>query len=121
VLFPLNFVQFKNPEYRQNAEELLRQCRQRDVGTMIIKSVAKGPWGEKPQTYSSWYQPFDDPEMIQQAVNFALSQDVTGLCTAADVNILPMFLEACERFTPMDMVSQESLIAQATQYEPLFA
>ena len=29
VLFPLNFVQYANPVYRRNAEELLRQCRQR--------------------------------------------------------------------------------------------
>ena len=39
VLFPLNFVQYANPTYRQNSEELLRQCRARDVGAMIIKSI----------------------------------------------------------------------------------
>jgi aryl-alcohol dehydrogenase-like predicted oxidoreductase len=43
ILFPLNFVQYANPTYRRNSEELLRQCRVRDVGTMIIKSIAKGP------------------------------------------------------------------------------
>jgi aryl-alcohol dehydrogenase-like predicted oxidoreductase len=120
VLFPINFVQYTNQEYRRNAEELLRQCRQRDVGTMIIKALAKGPWGDKPKVYDSWYEPFDDPVMIQTAVNFALSQDVTGLCTSADVNILPMFLEACQRFTPLDTTEQEELITQAGQYEPLF-
>ena len=120
VLFPINFVQYTNREYRRNAEELLRQCRQRDVGTMIIKALAKGPWGDKPKVYDSWYEPFDDPVMIQTAVNFALSQDVTGLCTSADVNILPMFLEACQRFTPLETTEQEELITQAGQYEPLF-
>ena len=120
VLFPINFVQYTDREYRRNAEELLRQCRQRDVGTMIIKALAKGPWGDKPKVYDSWYEPFDDPVMIQTAVNFALSQDVTGLCTSADVNILPMFLEACQRFTPLETTEQEELITQAGQYEPLF-
>ena len=120
VLFPINFVQYTDREYRRNAEELLRQCRQRDVGTMIIKALAKGPWGDRPKVYDSWYEPFDDPVMIQTAVNFALSQDVTGLCTSADVNILPMFLEACQRFTPLETTEQEELITQAGQYEPLF-
>lgn len=121
VLFPLNFVLYANPIYRRNAEELLRQCRARAVGTMIIKAIAKGPWGDRPKTYNTWYEPFDDAAHIQQAVNFALSQDVTGLCTVGDVTLLPLFLEACERFTPMNAAQQEAMIATAANYEPLFA
>jgi aryl-alcohol dehydrogenase-like predicted oxidoreductase len=121
VLFPLNFVLYANPVYRRNAEELLRQCQARDVGVMIIKSIAKGSWGDRPKTYNTWYEPFDDAAHIQQAVNFALSQDVTGLCTVADVTLLPLFLEACERFTSMNAAQQEVLVAGAADYEPLFA
>lgn len=121
VLFPINFVQYAIPSFRDNAQELLRQCALKDVGTMIIKSITKGPWGEKPKIYNSWYEPFDDPGMIQRAVNFALSQEVTGLCTVADVNILPIFLEACENFEPLSAAEQEALIAEAVRYEPLFA
>jgi hypothetical protein len=54
-------------------------------------------------------------------VRFALSQNVTGLCTAADVSILSSFLEACRLFTPMGDAEQEALIASAAEYEPLFA
>ncbi len=120
VLFPINFIQYANPVYRRNAEELLRQCTERDVGTMIIKAVAKGPWGDKPQIYNSWYEPFDEPLMIQQAVNFALSQDITGLCTISDTTILPLFLEACENYSPLDPAEQENLISNTNQYEALF-
>jgi aryl-alcohol dehydrogenase-like predicted oxidoreductase len=120
VLFPINFVLYADPAYRRDAEELLRQCRAQDVGTMIIKTVARGPWGDRPKAYTTWYEPFDDPDHIQQSVNFALSQDVTGLCTAGDITILPLFLEACERFAPMSADEQEALIATATEYEPLF-
>jgi predicted aldo/keto reductase-like oxidoreductase len=121
VLFPLNFVQFANPMYRKNAEELLRQCRAKDVGTMIIKSVCERPWGDLPKTHNTWYKPFTDAEHIQQCVNFVLSQDVTGLCTVGDVSVLPLVLAACEKFTPMSRDEQEALIATANQYEPLFA
>jgi aryl-alcohol dehydrogenase-like predicted oxidoreductase len=121
VLFPLNFVLYANPVYRRNAEELLRQCQARDVGVMIIKAIAKGSWGDRPKTYNTWYEPFDDAAHIQQAVNFALSQDVTGLCTVADVTLLPLFLEACEHFTPISAAQQEVLVASAAEYEPLFA
>ncbi|MFN2139025.1 MAG: aldo/keto reductase [Candidatus Promineifilaceae bacterium] len=121
VLFPINFIQYANAEYRSKAEELVRVCSERDVGTMIIKAVARGPWGDKPKIYNCWYEPFDEPQAIQQAVNFALSQNISGLCTTGDTTILPMFLEACENFSPMDTAEQEELIASAGQYEPLFA
>jgi len=121
VLFPLNFVQYANPAYRKNAEELLRQCRAKDVGTMVIKSVCERPWGDLPKTNTTWYKPFTDAARIQPAVNFALSQDVTGLCTAGDITVLPLVLDACARFTPMQPGEQEALIATANQYEPLFA
>lgn len=121
VLFPISFVQYANTTYRQNAEELLRQCRAKNVGTMIIKSIARGPWGEHPKTHNTWYQPFTDPEKIQQAVNFVLAQDVTGLCTVGDTRLLPLVLRACEDFTSLSETEQEALIDSAVEYEPLFA
>jgi predicted aldo/keto reductase-like oxidoreductase len=120
VLFALNFVQYADPVFRRNAEDLLHLCRERDMGVMIIKAVAKGPWGEQAKVYNTWYQPFDELSQIEPAVRFALSQDVTGLCTAGDMGILPLFLEACQRFTPMSADEQEALIAKAAEYEPLF-
>jgi len=121
VLFPINFIQYADPTYRQDAERLLQECAARDVGTMIIKSIARGPWGNQPQNYHMWYQPFDDREHIQQGVNFALSQPVTAVCTGGDYRILPIQLEACENFTPMSKADQEALIATAGKYTPLFA
>ncbi|MBM2849868.1 MAG: hypothetical protein HW418_2810, partial [Anaerolineales bacterium] len=38
-----------------------------------------------------------------------------------DTTILPLFLEACEHFTPMSVVEQEALVAGAAEYVPLFA
>lgn len=121
VLFPLNFVQMANPVYRKNTEELLRVCRERNVGTMIIKTIAKGPWGEREHTSTTWYEPFTDQDVIQRAVNFALSYDVTGLCTAGDIRVLPLVLQACENFKPMDVDEREKMIAGGQQFEALFA
>ena len=121
VLFPLNFVQMANPEYRKYAEELIETCRAKDVGTMIIKFITKGPWGDKQHTATTWYEPFEDMETIQKGVNFALSYDVTGVCTAADVRILPLVLQACENFTPLSQDEIEAMIKSGEQYEPLFS
>lgn len=121
VLFPLNAVQYANPSFRRDAEELLRLCRERNIGVMIIKAITKGPWGDRPKVYNTWYEPFDDFDSIQQAVNFALSQEgVTGLCTAAEVTLLPLFIQACQQFRAMGAEEQAALIARSAQLEPLF-
>ena len=120
ILFPLNFVQMGNPEYRRSAEELIAECKARDVGTMVIKTVTKAPWGTRPHTATTWYEPFDKLDEIQKGVNFALSYDVTGLCTAGDTRILPMVLQACEKFTRLGRDEIEEMIKSGEQYEPLF-
>ena len=120
MLFPLNFVQMANSEYRKYAEELIVQCNAKDIGTMIIKSVTKAPWGERPHTATTWYEPFEQMDEIQRAVNFVLSYEVTGLCTPGDTRILPMVLKACEDFTQLDASEREEMIESSNQYEPLF-
>ena len=120
VLFPLNFVQMANPEYRKYAEELIATCKAKDVGTMVIKSITKAPWGERQHTATTWYEPFDQSDEIQRAVNFALSYDVTGICTAGDTRVLPLVLKACGNFTRLSDSEKEEMIQSGKQYEPLF-
>ena len=120
VLFPLNFVQMANPEYRKYAEELIASCKAKDVGTMVIKSITKAPWGERQHTATTWYEPFDQSDEIQRAVNFALSYDVTGICTAGDTRVLPLVLKACGNFTRLSDSEKAEMIQSGKQYEPLF-
>jgi len=121
ILFPLNFVQMCNPQYRKDTEELITLCVEKDVGTMVIKTVTKGPWGEKEKTATTWYEPFDNQDEIQKAVDFALSYQVTGLCTAGDIRVLPKVLDACENYTPLDAAGRDEMIRSGTHYEPLFS
>ena len=121
VLFPLNFILYANQVYRQAAETLLAECASRDVGVMVIKSIAKGTWGDKQKKNTTWYEPFIEKEWIQKSVHFALSQPITGICTAGDVSLVPDILEACETFETVDNSQQEDLISRASEFEPLFS
>jgi predicted aldo/keto reductase-like oxidoreductase len=120
ILFPINFVQYAIPSYRHESQKLLQMANEKDVGIMAIKYITRGPWGDKPQEYHMWYEPFDEMEKIQQGVNFTLSQEITGVCTAGDYRILPQSLEACKNFTRLSQEEQIELIQEARQYEPLF-
>jgi hypothetical protein len=119
--FSAEFVQMGNPEFRKHADELIATCKAKDVGTMVIKSVTKRPWGERQHTATTWYEPFDKLDEIQNAVNFALSYDITGLCTAGDTRVLPMMLNACKNFKRLNHSEMEEMIQSGQQYDPLFA
>jgi len=130
VLFPMNRVLMSMPDYRRDAEEVLRQCKVRDVGVMIIKSMAKRTWDGKRDTYhtasgeekrfNSWYEPFTSARDIQDSLNFVLSKDVTGICTPSEPSILPLVWDACERFAPLDAAASEAIIATAGAYNAVF-
>ena len=120
VLFPLNFVQMAIPEYRKNTEDLIAECLKKDVGMMIIKSITRGPWGEKSHTATTWYEPFDQAAEIQQAINFVFSYPVTGICTAGDTQILPMVLQACQNYKKLPSAEIENLIQSGNNFQPLF-
>jgi aryl-alcohol dehydrogenase-like predicted oxidoreductase len=120
VLFPINFIQLTHGDYRREAEALLAECRARDVGVMIMKSIARGPWGG--HLVGPWtvgYQPWTEPAEIRRAVDFVLSHPVTGLATVGDTRLLPLVLDACAHFAPMDTAQREALIAYAAEHMPL--
>jgi aryl-alcohol dehydrogenase-like predicted oxidoreductase len=121
VMFPLHPRLYADSAYRRDAEKLLDICIQRDIGAMIIKSVTKGPWGQQAKTHTTWYEPYNTQERINEGVRFALSQaGVAGIPSAGDVRLLPMVLEAAEHYYPMEAAEQAALIERSAALEPLF-
>ena len=121
VMFPLNFVLYGNLAYRESTEQLLHICQTKDIGVMAIKSIARGPYPTDIKTHTTWYEPFADQETINKAVNFTLSQPITGICLAGDVRLTPKLIEACKNFAPLKRVDQQELLEQSDHYEPLFS
>jgi predicted aldo/keto reductase-like oxidoreductase len=120
ILFTLNAHMWADETYRRDATALLKMAAERDVGTMVIKAWARGPWGDQPQRYHTWYEPLEDAREIEAALRFVLSQPVTGAISAGDTRLLPMILDAASRYQPMDAAEQQALMQTAAQYEPLF-
>ncbi len=121
VMFPLNFILYRNPVYRESTEQLLRICQAKDIGVMAIKSIARGAYPSDIKTHTTWYEPFTDPKTIEKAVNFTLSQPITGICLAGDVRLTPKLIKACQNYTPLNRDDQQELLDLSEQYEPLFS
>ncbi len=120
LLFTLNFKLWADQAYRRDAAALMEVAAERDIGTMVIKTWERGPWGDRVQCYHTWYEPFEDADMVERALRFNLSQPVTGVISAGDARLLPMILDAAGRFEPMDQAEQAELLATAGNYQPLF-
>jgi aryl-alcohol dehydrogenase-like predicted oxidoreductase len=120
VMLPVNFVLWANAEYRQAAEALLAVCGERGVGVHAIKAIAKAPWGDRPKTANTWYEPFTDQATIDRAVAFTLSRGVTTLCSVGDAGLLSMFLDAAEGARPLDQRGEAELLDTAGRYASPF-
>jgi aryl-alcohol dehydrogenase-like predicted oxidoreductase len=119
VMLPINASMMGVPDYRRELDVLFATAAERDLGIMGIKAIAKGPWApDAERRYQTWYEPLDQRGAIQRAVDFALSQPITGIPTAGDLRILPTVLECVRNFTPMDREDVEREIVQ-TQTQPL--
>jgi len=94
VLLPWNYVLYKDERYRREFNDLLGMCRDRGVAVQTIKSLTRGPWGEKHHTAETWYEPFEEQGDINRVVSWVLGQGTIFLNTAGDVRILPRVLEA---------------------------
>lgn len=95
VLTPLNYLLYSNEEYRRDYEDLVGEVERQDAGLMIIKAIARNLWREGEQRYATWYEPFEEKEHIEAAVDFVLSRpEITGLCVAGDVRLLPKIVAA---------------------------
>lgn len=120
VLLPYNYPMMRNPQYAADFEHLVTMCLERNVAIQTIKAITKAPWGDREQTTATWYEPLQDQDAIDQTVSWVLGRPGMFLNTVGDIHILPMVLDAAERFEtrPADQ-EMDDLVTQ-WQIEPLF-
>jgi aryl-alcohol dehydrogenase-like predicted oxidoreductase len=120
VLLPYNFILMQNPQYAADFEKLSALCRERNVAVQTIKSLSRGPIGEKPKVRSVWYDPLEDDGAIERAVHWVLGNSQVFLNTVGDIHLLPKVLEAASNFdnAPSDDAMQQDIEEQGIT--PLF-
>jgi predicted aldo/keto reductase-like oxidoreductase len=112
VLFPFSYILSRNTDYWRDVQSLLTVCAERNVAVQTIKAIVRAPWGDKPETRATWYEPLEEQQEIDLAVHWVLSHPQVFLNTVGDVNVVPKVFDAAERFriapTPEAMASQLS-------------
>lgn len=113
VMFPIYPRLWADADYRRDAQALLDEAQQRDVGVMIIKAAAARPWAQDGERHSTtWYEPQTTAADVERGVRFALSTPgVTGFCTPGDLQVLELALQAAASFEPMTDDERQSAMA----------
>ena len=120
VLLPWNYSMAQNAQYAREFDELVEICERRNVAVQTIKSISRGAWSEQAQTRATWYQPIEDQEGIDLAVNWVLGRSNLFLNTAGDIHLLPRILDAVSRFEAPPSEEAMERLSQVTAMEPLF-
>src|SRR3954471_2651068 len=120
VLCPYNWVQMQDERYADRFEALAAVCAERNVALQTIKSLARRRWDGRQATASTWYEPLREQADIDLAVHWVLARPDAFLLTTGDVEILPLLLDAAERFDGRPSDSEMADLASRQEATPLF-
>ncbi len=120
VLVPYSYVMMQNRQYAADFEALAVLCQERNVALQTIKSLVRRPWGDRPKTHTTWYEPFEDQADIDRAVHWVLSRPGIFLNTVADIHLLPKVLDAASRFQSAPPEEEMKRKAAELDMAPLF-
>jgi len=120
VMFPLNFVTRAHFDPENDYRAVLDVSKDRGIGAMAIKAVAKSRWGAQEHTYETWYEPLDEQKEIDLALWFALSHPVTTAVLPSELRLWPKVIDAAERFRELTPAEMQELAEMAKPLRPLF-
>lgn len=100
VLFPWNWQLSEDPAYAAAAHTLVHVCRRRGVAVQLIKAFCRRPWGDRPRTHPTWYEPIEEPADIARALGWAWQVPGAFVNSAGDIDLLPSIIDAASGQTP---------------------
>ncbi|WP_127585180.1 aldo/keto reductase [Paenibacillus koleovorans] len=118
VLLPLNYYMYSLPDYREGIDQLLEEAERQGAAVRAIKAIAKGPWAPgQTRTHATWYEPFEQQQVIDACVHFVLSfPGIAGFATAGDVGLFPRIVDAAERFGSMTDEEAQTILRGISGY-----
>jgi len=119
VMFPINFVEYYT---RGFGKEVLALANEQGAGVISIKPISWGTWpkeGKKNREW--WYSSVEEPDEIDLAFRFALSQKgVVAAIPTSFVDLLDKTITAAAAFKPLDTAGAERLQQMAANRESIF-
>lgn len=120
VLLPCNYLLMQESKYADEFEKLISYCHTQQIAVQTIKSIARGYWGDKNWTRSTWYEPLSEEGAIDKCVHWVLGIPGIFLNTVGDVKELPKVLKAADNFKQRPTVEEMNAIVDKMNMQMLF-
>ena len=85
-----------------------------------IKGITRRPYAGAERSHATWYEPLTDPASIDKAVHWVLGNEDVFLNTVGDITVLPLVLDAAERFEARTPEPVMQRMAAEWEMAPLF-
>ncbi len=127
ILMPVYAGALVKPHPVNDFRPVLKLAQEKNIGITAIKAISKGRWKSETlrsdNKYTTWYEPLDTQDLVDQAVWFTLSQEgVTTYSLPCDVRLWPLIFDAVKRYRKLNNEEQEKVISMARELtmQPLF-
>jgi predicted aldo/keto reductase-like oxidoreductase len=121
VLFPWNWPLSKDPAYAAAMRTLLYICETRNVAVQLIKAFLRRPWGERPHTRATWYEPLEASHDISAALGWAWGTGEVFVNSSGDIHLLPTIIKEAAKAPPSPSDEAMAEMAQRLGMTDLFA
>jgi predicted aldo/keto reductase-like oxidoreductase len=98
VLLPYNYVLMQNENYADEFNKLVAKCTEQNAAVQTMKSISRGPLGDKKSNHAVWYDPLAEDEAIEHAVAWVLGNHKVFLNSVGDIKLLQKVLEAADKY-----------------------
>ena len=119
MLFPFNWVCWHRGQF---GPRVLEKAREKGVGILALKALAKTTWkeGEERKWSKCWYAPVEDPDEASLALRFVLSKPITAATSPGHAELLWWECDAADRFEPLSEEEAEQVARLSEGIEPIF-
>lgn len=121
ILFPFNYGTWNAGNF---GPQVLEKARQKEMGILALKAMAKQPWQEDAQREKfpkCWYEPLSEPKEASMGLRFTLSHPVTAAIPPGDENLFAMALDLAAKFEPLNEAEVMQIKMTAQERKPLFS
>ena len=120
VLLPCNYLLMQDPNYANDFQTILSYCQKRQIAVQTIKAIAKGYWGNKKWSRSTWYEPLSNEEAITKSVHWVLGIPGIFLNTVGDLRELPKVLKAADMYEKRPSDNEMNKMVEQMEMQTLF-
>ena len=120
VLLPSNYLLMQDPNYAGEFQKLLLICQERQIAVQTIKSIAKGYWGNKKWSRSTWYEPLTNEGAITKNVHWVLGIPGIFLNTVGDLQELSKVLKAADTYEERPSDEEMNKMVEEMEMQTLF-